>query len=398
MSNRTISVNARPQLINTVLAKKSSFLFANNDITNPVYIGNSPGVNANDTSAVQVPPLGSMTFDGQSDLYVVSAGPIVQCFMIPGGTYWSPSPAQTAAQINALGLAKDTSVQATTTAVGGTTTAVGGTTSAVNAISGQFVSESLYRTGTVNLTGGAGPVFVNLSPLVPVSLTGAGLSGAAVDFFSSYEISLVSVLNAAGSGIYTVNFQWFNDVADTVPVDQLIFQIPSSTGGITTLGKGPMRGNFLAVLVASNDPAAVTSTVNVNLTGSLRAPVSDDWRSGGVVGNSSSAKAWSGEILISSNLTINAGANINRDALLYSGLAHVMMENNSATGTLVATMTEILSGLEVFRTNVPQSAGGAAMQSFDIMMPRTPCRLNIINNGAAAVIGACNVAIIADRV
>src|SRR4029077_14186281 len=149
------------------------------------------------SDVVQIPPLGASVFSGADDLFVVTTGPTVQLFIMPGATSWSPSPGQIAAQINALGLAKDTSVQATT--------------GAVNAISGQFVSSSLYNTGTVNLPGAASPNFINLVPLVPTSLPGSGLQGAAVDFFSSYEVAMTNIDSASGLGVYTVIFQWFND-------------------------------------------------------------------------------------------------------------------------------------------------------------------------------------------
>lgn len=384
---RTIFANSRPQILQSRMASADSVLIANNDILNPLYVGTSPNPSPNAGDVTQVPPLGAIAFGNRTDLYVVTSGPTVQAFVMPGATSWTPSPAQVAAQINALGLAKDTSVQATT--------------GAVQTISGQFVASSLYSSGAVNLPGGASPVFVNISPLVPVSLTGVGLNGASVDFFSSYEISLTNACNAGtASGVYTVTLQWFNDVADTNPVEQVTWQVPANASGLIVVGKGPMRGNFIAVQVASNDQAGLSpqSTVIVKMTGSLRdTPLGDDWRAGsvGIGANSTSAKPWTNMILYSSNLNIPVGTVV-RDSLLYSGPVKIFMENNSANGILIGLFqAQFAPNPTIWRGSIPQNNTGQAPTLIDVKFPRAPVTMTISNTGAAA--GNLNVSVVADR-
>jgi hypothetical protein len=386
-SARTAYGNQNAQLLVSRMASAESVLIANNDILNILYIGESPNVSSGSSDVTQVPPLGAIVFGAGKNWYAATdPGKTAQIFVIPGATSWTPSPAQVAAQLNALGLAKDTSVQATTTAVGG--------------ISGQFVSRSLYSTGAVNLPGAASPNLVNLLPIDPVNLSGSGLQGAAVDFFSSYEVSMVNIDSASGVGVYSVIFQWFNDPADTVPVDQISWSVPSNTGaGVTVLGKGPMRGNYLAIQAASNDGIGITGTINLKLTGSLRdSPAGDDWRGGsvGLGSNGSSAKAWTNELLYSVSLTVPAGSVV-RDALLYSGPVKVFMENNSATGTLIVSFAAQLAPNPVlWRGAVPQNGTGANPTSLDLKFPRAPVTMTASNSGAST--SGFNVSVVADRV
>lgn len=384
-----------PQDLLGALGDGSVVTLANFDILNSAYVGYSRNISSSSGNTVEIPPLGSAVIDVSRQTWIVCApGKTADIRIMPGAVQWTPSPAQTAAQINALGLAKDTSVQATTSAVGGTTTAVQG-------ISGQFVASSLYSTGAVNLPGGATPQFVNISPLVPVSLTGTGLNGASVDFFSSYEISLVNACNGStASGVYTVQLQWFNDVADTSPVEQVTWQVPANVAGLVVVGKGPMRGNFMAVQIASNDQAGLSpqSTVTVKITGSLRdTPLGDDWRAGsvGIGGNASSAKPWTNMILYSTNLSAPVGTLI-RDSLLYSGRVKVFLENNSANGILIAQfMAQLAPNPMIWRGSVPQSQGGASPVLVELLWPRAPVTMTVSNTGAAA--GNLDVSVVADR-
>jgi hypothetical protein len=401
-------VSESPTELLGALGPDDQITIANFDITNDVYVGYSPGISSTSNNTTQIRPLGSAVVSASRKTWIVCApGKTAIVQLIPGSAQWTPSPADVSAQINALGLAKDTTLQTTntkvdgtTTAVGGTTTAVGGTTAAVNAISGQFVSKSLYSTGTVNLPGAATPNFINLAPITPVSLTGSGLSGTRIDFFSSYEVSMTNIDPASGTGVFTIIFQWFNDPADTVPVDQITWSVPSNlTPGIIVLGKGPMRGNYLAVQAASNDGIGITSTISFKLTGSLRdSPAGDDWRASGVGlgGNASSAKAWTNVILYSVGLNIPVGSVV-RDALLYSGPVTIYMENNSTNGILIASFAAQLAPNPVlWRGSVPQNPTGTTPTLINLKFPRAPVTMTVGNSGAAA--GALDVTVVADRV
>src|SRR2546423_2412529 len=103
-----ISVSKTPQRIQTFMVSNDSFMLVNPDIVNNIFIGNDPG-----SQIIAVPALGSVTLDASKhDIWVSTNGGAftVNAYLMPNGSNWVPSPAQVAAQINALGLAKDTTV------------------------------------------------------------------------------------------------------------------------------------------------------------------------------------------------------------------------------------------------------------------------------------------------
>lgn len=119
-----VAVSRTPTRIQSFMAANEVFMIVNPDIINPIYVGNDIG-----QQVVAVPPLGSATLGGDSrhDVWVSTNGGnyIVNAYLMPEGSNWTPSPAQTAAQIAALGLAKDTTVQTTNNISGQTNTILG---------------------------------------------------------------------------------------------------------------------------------------------------------------------------------------------------------------------------------------------------------------------------------
>jgi hypothetical protein len=84
-----------------------SVLIVNLDVTNTAYIG---GTFDADTSGVQIPPLGSATFDGLENLWAVCPTGQIQLQVIPGGSQWGPSPAEIAEQIALQGITANVTV------------------------------------------------------------------------------------------------------------------------------------------------------------------------------------------------------------------------------------------------------------------------------------------------
>lgn len=380
-----VPVSDQPNNLIGSLGDDDQITVANFDLVNSIYVGYSRGISSTSNNTTEIPPLGSAVVQASRRTFAVCApGKTASAQIMPGAVQWTPSPAQVAAQINALGLAKDTTLQTTNAQVAG--------------ISGQFVSESLYNIATTALPGGASPVFANPTPLVPVSLTGSGLNGAQVSFFSSYELALTAVCqNTAAAGIFTVLLTWYNDLADTIPVDQVKWQVPANTGsGVNIVAKGPMRGNYMAVQIAGNELVGVSTTYALKLTGSLRDALTDDWRadSVGFGANPSSAKAWTNQLMYS--LAATVATTFTRDALLYSGHVKVFMENNSATGTLIASITsEFAPNPILWRGSVPQNGTGTNPVLLDLLFPRGPVNLLVSNSGAST--SGFNVTMIADR-
>jgi hypothetical protein len=88
-------------------------LLANQDLVNAVTVGTSTTVFIDSQAADVIPPLGSIAYVGGQALYAIAPAGTAALLAISGGTSWAPSPAQVALQIQALGLAKDSSVLAT---------------------------------------------------------------------------------------------------------------------------------------------------------------------------------------------------------------------------------------------------------------------------------------------
>lgn len=175
-----IQVGKSPSRIQTMLVQNEIFMLVNPDIINPIYIGNDPG-----QQLISVPPLGSMTLGADNhDIWVSTNGGnyIVSAYLMPNGSNWTPSPAQVAAQINALGLAKDTTLQTTNTISGNTNTILGSpaqdsTVGTVATNTTGVAKDSTVNTVATNTTGAAketgnlataaNQLITGVAPLVP---------------------------------------------------------------------------------------------------------------------------------------------------------------------------------------------------------------------------------------
>lgn len=290
MSYRTIQVTAKPQplYVGQPLKKDSGlgvgWTLANNDQTNPVFVSTTPGVKSTDSDAIQVAPLGSIPIDPTLTSYVVSAGPSVQCFLMPGGGTWAPSPAQVAAQINALGLMKDSTGSAINTNVTGvakdaTVTGVAKDTTLAAQTSGATIATDVFNTGV--------PLFTKSNSLID---TGAQSIAAAAQFLSSltsfsqigYEIFISAVENttvgATPLNTVSVTLTWVDSVSNkTVDTDTWrVFPGNGIGGSNSYIGAGPTKGDKVQILITNLD--TVACTVQVILLQNSRVYARDDVR------------------------------------------------------------------------------------------------------------------------
>lgn len=86
----------------------AQFLFVNNDTVNPVYISQSKGVNR---QSDKIPAQGSVSLTGWWYASSLDQATTIECFVFGGGSQWS-NPVGVQIALNALGLAKDSSVNA----------------------------------------------------------------------------------------------------------------------------------------------------------------------------------------------------------------------------------------------------------------------------------------------
>lgn len=286
---QTVQVGKSPQRIQTWLAPNDAFLLVNNDLTNQIFIGNDPG-----TQPIPIPPLGSLALaNAKNDTWISTGGVsvTVTALLLPAGTQWTPSPAQVAAQINALGLAKDTTVNAVKTTLGapaqdGSIATVNTTVGTVNTTLGnpaqQIAPVVLKQLGSIG--GAAAATIVPGTPFTAANLIDVSL-------YQSYDINCYGFAvnpGAVNSAIvYQVVLQWFDDLTSGIPVFEEDWWVwagrAAPVAGANTLsGCGPMHGHYLTVQVFSVISAANNLTLQyLNLFGSNRPVPSSDWRQNG---------------------------------------------------------------------------------------------------------------------
>lgn len=88
-----------PQITQVWTAGSGLVTLANTDIVNTVTIGRSRNLKIGGMDADPIPPLGAVTYDGTKTLYAIAPAGTAGLTVIPGGSSWSPSPSQIAAQI-----------------------------------------------------------------------------------------------------------------------------------------------------------------------------------------------------------------------------------------------------------------------------------------------------------
>lgn len=127
------------------------FLVGNNSATATVYYSSSPTLGP---SSSTIPPLGFAGFDGSRDMWASTlSSAIALVDFVPGGTHWAPNP-QITAQLNAAGLAKDSSLATINSTLGipAQNSTVQGVANAVNALQPTMLSASLLRSGAGTTT------------------------------------------------------------------------------------------------------------------------------------------------------------------------------------------------------------------------------------------------------
>jgi hypothetical protein len=354
-------------------ANVDTFNIYNGDTNNVVLI--SQAQTPQPSNSLPVQPLTNATVNGPGPWYASAAAGAIASMTVSPGSQLSPSPGQVAIQ---------TSLQ----------------------LQGILTSAPLYNVTNLVLPdedAGGNPQFQNLTPITPVTLTGVGLVGTSIAFYSAYEVLARCLCAAtAGTGACQVVLTWYNQVTDTVPLATVRWTVPANNpNAVNTVGNGPQRGNFLAVQVASLEAlgTATTTLSKFSLTGSLRQAQNDNWQSDGVIfgGNVSSAKTFSNQLCIVNNAVVPASGSIIRGILLYAGKVKLFAENPGATGTLIGTISQVAPpGGQIWHGAIPQNGTGSAPTLADLIFDRTPMQLAVQANTAVA--GNVNVSIIADRV
>lgn len=357
-------------------------LLVNRDLVNHIIIGPDSGIGSGTASNLNsysiVDPLGSVAVDGKSDVYagVLEAGLEAELDTLQGATYWAPSPAQVAAQINALGLAKDTSVNAPAYNPANKTDV---TTQLPTNISNTGVpllnkASNLSNSSNIDVAAGATQNFG------PFTISQIG-----------YEIfwSAVNVFTGANNAFMVAKMTWSDSVSGQV-VSQEYWAMSvgqMGSGGQKYFGTGPSKGDTLNIALTS----FATSDINIamSLNQHSRIYQRDDWRTVapvvGVAGFTNPSSNPPGNILSETNIVIGSGSSISRLLPLYAGLVSYSFSPSAAEtcSLVVVALDQITNGIAGAEIHNIVTSGTNGVEG-TLSLPRSVCQFTLTNTGGTS--------------
>lgn len=407
MSYRIITATLKPQslYVGQPLKKDTGlgvgWTLANNDQTNQVFVSTNPGVKSTDSDAIPVQPLGTIPIDPTLTSYIVSAGPSVQCFLMPGGGTWAPSPAQVAAQINALGLMKDS----TGTAINGNVTGVA-KDATVTGVSKDTTVSNLGTTIPANI-GTTGAPGLNLKTTTTLATAqaiaaGATFTAAAITGINQMAYNLHLTGTAGGASTkpwYTVTVKWVDTASGlTVQFDQFTAFMSSVANALTTVIYGPTDADQLVVSVTNNDTVGMTLNSAFVIISSRNNYTTDQMYQFFTSGNmptiptfqiAASAPVPSQKIIFSLSRTVGVAVTTTPDYALpgYSGQVAIGFRG-VASNQWNLTMTEQFTGTILYSFDIASANTLNALW----ILPRAPVTIKFTNNGS--VLGTMNCEIV----
>jgi hypothetical protein len=409
MPYRTLQVTSKPQPLyvgkplNATAQLGVGWTLANNDQTNPVYVSTSPGVKSTDSDAIQVAPLGSIPVDPTFTSYIVSAGPSVQCFLMPGGGTWAPSPAQIAAQINALGLMKDTTGSAINTNVTGVAKDASVTPLAKDTTLAAQTSGGATIAGNIATTG-APPINLKSTTQIANGLTitaGTTTALTAVTGINQNAYNLHVTCTSGASSTkpwYTVTLKWIDTASGfTVQVDAYTAFMSSTSNVLSTVISGPTDADQLQVSVTNND--TVTMTVNVGFVIISSRFYNQDyiyqfWTTAAMPAIATfqigaAVQVPTQKILFSVNRSVGIGVTTSPDYALpvYAGPVQVHLDG-TGSNNWDAVFTDQLTGTFLHRQTY---TGAPALGNVQTIWPRAPITCHFTNNGSVSGTLNCEV-------
>ena len=335
----------------------TNVLLNNLDLVNTMTVGYTNNINPGSTNGYPIPPLGSIVMDGSKQIWGTAPASTTGYLVVtPNASSPVAAPSQIAAQI-ALATA----------------------------------AVPIYNVGSTVISGGA---TINPAPLTPVTISGAGLNGVLIALFTSYEIQLSVTGVAGGTGLLQVKLQWFTNLTDVNPTDEVdwFIKAPLITGATLVTGHGPNRGLYLAITIINPDATHTVTLNSLTVSGSSRNYTCDDWRSNaGLTLGYGGVTPYSNELCIWNGVLIGESTTLARAITLYSGRA-LFYCDASATGTLTMLVVDWN-----FNTIAELHPGQNAQVQQEIILPRGQCEVQVTNASSTAT-GTCDVALIADRV
>lgn len=418
--------------VQVVSSGDSPTLIVNRDLINSIVYGPQSIAGSNINALALIDPLGSVSVDGTQDVYLLAASGTPIADVVTGAFGWSPSPAQTAAQIAALGLARDSSVLSVNTTLGVpaqttdinnvNTTLAFGTNPNIQTLGGgvgsSIATDMLFN--NKNVTGQLAALIASGSPSgtpggVPL-LRGTDNLGFAngISIPAATTTTLLNTVAVTAPGFEAI-FQLNNPISGTATVPYAIISVlwtDSNTGllvgqksyivgegdgptnAITCYLSGPCRGNQITLKISNQDPSvACTLTWALNITGHvylvdrfLQPTYPTNPPHGQTQGGGNPSKG----LLFTTNPSIAASGSLTRQTAASNVRAKLSVDNGGQANGLNITLTtpstvtlynEVSAGQVLYRLNTAAGAGNIT----EIQMPNGPLNVNMINQGASII-------------
>lgn len=344
-------------------------MLVNTDVTNTAYAGYSTSISPGGTNTVAIPPLGSVTMDGSRTLYGVAP---VQLLLqvVPGGTTWSPSPAQIATQL-------------------------------VNSTLAAAIADAISAAGVPPIDDPA-PLSIIFQQNIAAGATFTSPE-ISVGQYQSWVGTMFSAATSAGTGTnpYTkMHIAWSLTVDNFDPLHAEDWVVPNSPYSFTYVYRndlqGPIFGNACQFTFTNYDTEP--TLVTLGMFGSYRTRIRTAirgryaWNSDGTPDDA--AGMGSDSIITSYNTGAIAAGNTSTPALmnLFSGPAVV---SGSVTGAAPVWEVEIEPQPEsVLGSAIDLVGSGEQLDPVLIMLPRRVCTIAVHNAGASNAITASQIVVI----
>jgi hypothetical protein len=316
--------------------------------------------------------------------------------LLPEGSQANPSPAQIAAQINALGLMKDTTGQNINTNVTGVAKDASilplakDTTLAAQTSGGQTIAGNIAASGAplLNLKSTSQPAnALAIAAGVTTALTAVtGINQPA------YNLHLTCTAGASSTKPwYTVTLKWVDTTSGfVVQVDAYTAFMSGTANVLSTVIAGPTDADQLQVSVTNNDTVGMTvNTAFIIVSSRLynmdyiyqfwttaAMPAIPTFQIGAAV------QVPTQKILFSVNRAVGIGVTTSPDYAMpvYAGPVQVHFDGTGSNNWDIR-FTDQLTGTFIHRQTY---TGAPALGNVSSIFPRSPITCNITNNGSVS--------------
>jgi hypothetical protein len=357
MSITTLGTNPVP----IVQAGQQPVVVYNRDIANSVIFGPDSGIgggaaaNSNEYSIID--PLGSVAFDGSTDIYAstLTVGTTANVDVITGATDVGVSPLLIAEQINVAG---------------------------VFAVNRSTVVSQQSAAQTLPVSGGAQTV-----------ISAAGISQ------QGYEISFGLQNNGGGgsSPFVQIDLLWTDSATGQTVARERWYCAYAFPGPYNYMGTGPTKGDTLQLTMSNLASAGsgTTSVVNFSLVQNSRTYPRDDWRSQATMSVPTFTSATYDQfsnVLFSTAPTVGGSSNTKRILPLYSGAVQIsFVPGGTNNGHFVVNNEGGFAAGNLTAQTVYESNPGTNNAVDPIVfLPRAVCSITLFNDVAGAVTLSAN--------